>query len=189
MLALPWASIVWLLAMAIGIVILALGIWRGGRLARWLEVLALRWVVILWLLISSAFAFISATVIRPYPSWAVIYLGRSRAEGFLEIAPFLARDLAWGVSLLILVFGIWRWNRWAEWATLAFLLWSFMIDLRRLWKWPFGLPEIFQSYSAVFPMIWISLAPALFNALMIAWLIHPRVRARFAEGRALKAAV
>lgn len=61
--------------------------------------LRLRWVIILWLLISSAFAFISATVIRPYPSWAFIYLERPRAEGFREIAPFLARDLSWGVSL------------------------------------------------------------------------------------------
>jgi hypothetical protein len=142
--------------------------------------LRLRWVIILWLLISSAFAFISATLIRPYPSWAVIYLGRPRAEGFQEIAPFLARDLAWGVALLILAFGIWRWNRWAEWAALAFFLWSFTIDLRRLWRWTFGLPESLQD-SPVYTMIWISLAWALFHALMMVWLIHPRVRARFAE--------
>lgn len=187
MLALPWVSIVWLLAMAMGIAILAFGIWPGSRWAQWFEVLA-RWVVILWLLIGSAFAFISATVIRPYPSWAVIYLGRPRAEGFREIAPFLAKDLAWGASLLILAFGIWRWNRWAEWTTVAFLLWSFTIDLRRLWRWTFGLPEFFQDSPGVFTMIWISLALALFDALMIVWLTHPRVRARFAECGPMRAA-
>jgi hypothetical protein len=38
-------------------------------------------------------------------------------------------------------------------------------------------------------MILTSMAEALFVGLMIVWLIHPRVRARFAESGAMRAAV
>ncbi|MGH9815656.1 MAG: hypothetical protein ACRD5F_08520 [Candidatus Acidiferrales bacterium] len=82
---------------------------------------------------------------------------------------------------MILALGIWRWNRWAEWATVAFLLWSLTIQLRSLWRWAFRVPEFLQDSPGVSTMIWINLAEALFVGLMIVWLIQPRVRPRFAE--------
>jgi hypothetical protein len=199
MLESPWVliwSVVWLLATAAGIVILALGIWRWSGLAQRLEVLALRWVLIVWLLGMAAGHFVNVALAVTNDNWAGLTdLRRLRAVDvtLAEIAGHLALDAAWGVALVIFAFGVWRWSRMGQWAVVALLAWlmfsgiwglvrfairwlEFAIkwdEISLMWRWPGQ-------------MLLMRGAELLLIALMLLWLLQPRVRARFSEGGAMR---
>jgi hypothetical protein len=187
-------------ALAAGLVILALGVWRGSRWAQRLEVLGLRWVLIIWLLVMAAGYFVNMALAMTYDDWAgLTYLRRLRAVDVKleEIAGYLAIDAAWGVALMILALGLWRWSRVGQWAVGGLLVWLMFSGIWGLVRFAIRWPEFFGRMDLDWSSLWMwpgemlmmRSGGLLLMVVMLLWLVQPRVRARFAEGRALRAAV
>lgn len=193
-------SIVWLLATAAGIAILSLGVWRKGRWARWSDVLELRWVLIVWFVFTAASYFVNMVLAMTDDEYAgMMYLRQPRAVDvtLAEIADYVARDSAWIVGLVILAFGLWRWSRLAQWAVGVLLAWWLVRGVWGLVRFVIRWPEIATRMELEWSSLWIWPGSWLLMrsgelwlmGLMLLWLVQPQVRARFAEGGALRAAV
>jgi hypothetical protein len=187
-------------ALVAGLVILALGVWRGSRWTQKLEGLAVRWVVIAWLLVMAAGYFVNMALAMTYDYWAgLMYLRRPRPVDvtLAEIAGHLAIDAAWGAGLVILAFGLWRWSRVGQWAVGALLVWLMfsriwgLVTFAIRWQEFFGRMNLEWSSLWIWPgqMLLMRGGELLLIALMLLWLVQPRVRARFAESGAVRAAV
>jgi len=149
-----------------------------------------RWIVILWLLAWGIGYFAAVVLATQYDYWAGIYLRNPRAVDvpIEDIALFLARDVSWGLAFVILAIGIWRWNRWASWLVAALFSWFLFNGVWGLVRLVMIL-EIFEDpVSDWHWFLWYRGAYLLVEALILVWLLLPRVRARFVDNVPAKAA-